>query len=111
MLEQQGRMLEMHWPSRSGDRINRDLRSELHDCLGVVEEALRRREGHRKQNVQCLFELSRVPRESAEEIHELVDHVQKHLRILHSMNFPTESWEELIVHLTKRNLDNTMRRC
>ncbi|KMQ89507.1 hypothetical protein RF55_10858 [Lasius niger] len=36
----------------------------------------------RKRHIQCLFELPRVPRESAGAIQDLVDHVQKHLRVL-----------------------------
>lgn len=38
----------------------------------------------RKRHVQCLFETPQVQRESADAIQNLVDHVQKHLKILHS---------------------------
>jgi len=64
----------------------------------------------RKRHVQCLFELPCVQREAAGAIRELVDHVQKHLRVLHSMRLPTESWGELIVYLVEKNLDSVTRR-
>ncbi|XP_067214188.1 uncharacterized protein [Linepithema humile] len=64
----------------------------------------------RKRHVQCLFELPRVHRESAGAIRELVDHVQRHLRVLNSMKSPTESWGELIIYLIEKNLDSVTRR-
>lgn len=63
----------------------------------------------RKRHIQCLFEMPQVQRESAVAIQNLVDHVQKHLRILHSMNLPTESWGELIVYLIEKHLDKATR--
>ncbi|XP_029166202.1 uncharacterized protein LOC114939614 [Nylanderia fulva] len=64
----------------------------------------------RKRHIQCLFELPRVHRESAGAIRELIDHVQKHLRVLHSMELPTESWGKLIVYLIEKNLDSATRK-
>ncbi|XP_011174191.2 uncharacterized protein LOC105206388 [Solenopsis invicta] len=64
----------------------------------------------KKRHIQCLFEMPRVHRESAGAIQSLVDHVQKHLRILQSMKLPTESWGELIIFLIERNLDNVTRK-
>ena len=64
----------------------------------------------RKRHIQCLFEMPRVQRESASTIRELVDHIQKHLRVLKSMDLPTESWGELIVYLVEKNLDYVTRK-
>ncbi|XP_039311989.1 uncharacterized protein LOC120359242 [Solenopsis invicta] len=64
----------------------------------------------KKRHIQCLFEMPRVHRESSGAIQSLVDHVQKHLRILQSMKLPTESWGELIIFLIERNLDNVTRK-
>lgn len=64
----------------------------------------------RKRHIQCLFELPRVPRESAGAIRDLVDHVQKHIRVLQSMKSPTESWGELIIYLIEKNLDQATKR-
>ncbi|XP_036145895.1 uncharacterized protein LOC118646638 [Monomorium pharaonis] len=64
----------------------------------------------RKRHVQCLFELPRVHRESSNAIRDLIDHVQKHLRILQSMKLPTESWGELIISLIEKNLDSATRK-
>ncbi|XP_036145656.1 uncharacterized protein LOC118646575 [Monomorium pharaonis] len=64
----------------------------------------------RKRHVQCLFELPRVHRESSNAIRDLIDHVQKHLRVLQSMKLPTESWGELIISLIEKNLDSATRK-
>jgi len=66
--------------------------------------------GIRKRHIQSLFELPQVRRESASAIQELVDHVQKHLRVLQSMKRPTESWRDLIIYLIEKNLDSVTRR-
>ncbi|XP_071562311.1 uncharacterized protein [Temnothorax nylanderi] len=66
--------------------------------------------GIRKRHIQCLFDLPLVRRESASAIQDLVDHVQKHLRVLQAMGLPTESWGDLIIYLIEKNLDNATRR-
>lgn len=80
----------------------------------VAWELLKRRyedeEAIRKRHVQCLFELPRMHRESASAIRELVDHIQKHLRVLRSMELPTDAWGELIIHMIETNLDSGTRR-
>lgn len=51
----------------------------------------------------------RVEKESSSAIRELVDYTTKHLRILKSMELPTDSWHELIIHMTEAKLDNVTR--
>lgn len=51
-----------------------------------------------------------MKQESADAFQELVDHVQKHLRVLQVMKLSTESWEEVIIYLIEKNLDNATRR-
>lgn len=54
--------------------------------------------GIKKRHIQCLLnELPRIKQESARAIQELVDHVQKHLRILQAMKLPTDQWGDLII--------------
>ncbi|XP_020297309.1 uncharacterized protein LOC109861883 [Pseudomyrmex gracilis] len=64
----------------------------------------------RKRHIHCLFEMPRVQRESASAIRELVDYVQRHLRVLQAMQLPTESWEEIIIYLIEQSLDNVTKR-
>lgn len=67
--------------------------------------------GIKRRHIQCLLdELPRIHKESADAIQELVDHVQKHLRVLQAMKLPTEKWGELIIYLIEKNLDNSIRR-
>ncbi|XP_011859104.1 PREDICTED: uncharacterized protein LOC105556616 [Vollenhovia emeryi] len=55
-------------------------------------------------------ELPKIKQESASAIQELVDHVQKHIRVLQSMTLPTDSWGDLVLYLIEKNLDSATRR-
>ncbi|XP_070527727.1 uncharacterized protein [Cardiocondyla obscurior] len=65
------------------------------DNYDIAMQLLRRRYDDerdiKQKHIQCLFELPSVKRESAGAIKELVDHVQKHLRVLKGMGLPTGS--------------------
>lgn len=81
----------------------------------IAWELLRKRyddeKGIKKRHIQCLIdELPTIKQESAKEIQELVDHVQKHLRVLQTMKLPTDQWGDLIIYLIERKLDRTTRR-
>ncbi|XP_070526964.1 uncharacterized protein [Cardiocondyla obscurior] len=65
---------------------------------------------HESELTNCLFKLPQVKRESADAIQALVDHVQKHLRVLQGMKLSTASWRALIIHLIEKNLDGATRR-
>lgn len=84
------------------------------DNYAIAWDLLRKRyddeRGIRRRHIQCLFELPQVKQESAGAIQELVDHVEKHLRVLQVMKLPTESWGDLIIYLIEKNLDNATRR-
>jgi len=54
--------------------------------------------------------MPKVEKESANAIRELVDHTLKHLRVLKSMSLPTDSWDELIIHMLESNIDSVTRR-
>lgn len=64
----------------------------------------------KKKHIQCLFAMPRVERESSSAIRELIDYTMKHLRILKSMELPTNSWHELIIHMMEAKLDNVTLR-
>ncbi|KMQ85110.1 hypothetical protein RF55_16538 [Lasius niger] len=67
--------------------------------------------GIKRRHIQCLMdELPQIKKESASAIQELVDHIQKHLRVLQSMKLPTEEWGDLIIYIIEKNLDNATRR-
>ncbi|XP_029161734.1 uncharacterized protein LOC114933374 [Nylanderia fulva] len=67
----------------------------------------------KRRHIHCLFEAPKVGRESAVEIEELVNHFQKHLRILKSMESESESWaESLMLFMIEEKLGgSTRRRC
>jgi len=64
----------------------------------------------KKRHIQCLFTMPRVDKESAAAIRGLVDYVLKHLRVLRSINLPTDSWDELVIHMIEAKLDTTTLR-
>ncbi|CAL1672753.1 unnamed protein product [Lasius platythorax] len=67
--------------------------------------------GIKRRHIQCLIdELPRIKQESASAIQELVDHIQKHIRVLQSMKLPTDSWGDLLIYVIEKNLDNVTRR-
>ncbi|XP_018400071.1 PREDICTED: uncharacterized protein LOC108777631 [Cyphomyrmex costatus] len=64
----------------------------------------------RRRHIQCLFEMPRVEKESAIAIQNLIDYTQKHLRILKSLQLPTDAWDELILFMMEDKLDKVTRR-
>ncbi|XP_036146395.1 uncharacterized protein LOC118646807 [Monomorium pharaonis] len=85
------------------------------DNYFIAWELLRERyddkKGIKKRHMQCLLnELPKIRQESADTIQELVDHVQKHLRVLQAMKLPTDQWGDIIIFLIEKNLDSTTRR-
>ncbi|XP_070155822.1 uncharacterized protein [Polyergus mexicanus] len=75
----------------------------------VVWELLKRRfddpRAIKKKHIQCLFTMPKVEKESAMAIRGLVDYTLKHLRVLKSLNLPTDSWNELVIHMIEAKLD------
>ncbi|XP_018362903.1 PREDICTED: uncharacterized protein LOC108761065 [Trachymyrmex cornetzi] len=59
----------------------------------------------KKKHIQCLFAMPKIEKESALAIRSLVDYTQKHLRVLKSMQMPTDAWGELIIHMMESKLD------
>ncbi|XP_036146016.1 uncharacterized protein LOC118646671 [Monomorium pharaonis] len=77
----------------------------------LLKERYDDKKGIKKRHMQCLLnELPKIRQESADTIQELVDHVQKHLRVLQAMKLPTDQWGDIIIFLIEKNLDSTTRR-
>ncbi|XP_011859274.1 PREDICTED: uncharacterized protein LOC105556770 [Vollenhovia emeryi] len=88
---------------------------ELTDANYVIAwELLKRRfddpRAIKKKHIQCLFTMPRVEKESAAAIRSLLDYTSKHLRVLKSLNLPTDSWNELVIHMMEAKLDATTLR-
>lgn len=64
----------------------------------------------KKRHNECPFAMPKVEKESAMAIRELIDYTSKHLRVLNSMGLPTDSWDELIIHMVESSLDDTTLR-
>ncbi|XP_011636543.1 uncharacterized protein LOC105426837 [Pogonomyrmex barbatus] len=62
----------------------------------------------KRRHLQCLFEAPKVERESAVDIQELINHFQKHLRIVKSIS---ETWaDSLILYMVEEKLNRVTRR-
>lgn len=54
--------------------------------------------------------MPKVEKESAVAIRGLMDYTLKHLRILKSLNSPTDEWSELVIHMIEAKLDTATLR-
>jgi len=61
-------------------------------------------------HVHELFNLSPMPRESAELLRTLSDGFQKHLRVLQQLKEPTDKWDTLIIYLIVNKLDSATKK-
>lgn len=60
-----------------------------------------------QKHVKALFELQTIAKENYIGLRHLVDGVLKHIRALKAIGRPTESWDDLIIHLITSKLDHT----
>lgn len=64
-----------------------------------------------KQNyVDALFEFSTLKRESAAELHSLVEKFESNVKVLQQLGEQTQSWDLLLVRMLSTRLDPTTRR-
>ncbi|XP_062703655.1 uncharacterized protein LOC134286102 [Aedes albopictus] len=60
--------------------------------------------------VDALFDFSALKRESATELHNLVERFEANVKILHKLGERTEHWDILLVRMLSTRLDSTTRR-
>lgn len=60
--------------------------------------------------VDALFDFVSVKRESATELHSLVENFEANVRILHQLGERTEYWDILLIRMLSSRLDSTTRR-
>ncbi|XP_062535630.1 uncharacterized protein LOC134204845 [Armigeres subalbatus] len=60
--------------------------------------------------VDALFEFPTVKRESANELHSLVERFEANVRILQQLGEQTEAWDILLIRMLSSRLDSTTRR-
>ncbi|XP_062714051.1 uncharacterized protein LOC134290853 [Aedes albopictus] len=60
--------------------------------------------------VDALFDFSALKRESAAELHNLVERFEANVKVLHQLGEPTEHWDILLVRMLSTRLDTTTRR-
>ncbi|RLU22365.1 hypothetical protein DMN91_004643 [Ooceraea biroi] len=79
------------------------------DNYAIAWDLLRKRyddpRAIKKRHIECLFRMPVVKKESSSAIRGLIDYTMIHLRVLKAMELPTESWDELIVHMMETKLD------
>ncbi|XP_018357524.1 PREDICTED: uncharacterized protein LOC108757561 [Trachymyrmex cornetzi] len=59
-----------------------------------------------QRHIRALFELQSVSKENFTNLRHLVDGVLKHLRALKAIGRPTDSWDDVIIHLITSKLDH-----
>jgi len=59
----------------------------------------------KKKHIQCLFAMPTVAKESAKALRNLMDYASRHLRMLKVLGLPTDTWDELIMHMLETKFD------
>lgn len=59
----------------------------------------------KKKHIECLFSMPTVAKESAKGLRELIDYTLSHLRVLKVLGLPTDTWDELVMHMVETSLD------
>jgi len=59
----------------------------------------------KKKHIQCLFAMPAVVKESAKALRDLMDYASRHLRMLKVLGLPTDTWDELIMHVLETKFD------
>jgi len=59
----------------------------------------------KKKHIQCLFAMPSVVKESAKALRDLMDYASRHLRMLKVLGLPTDTWDELIMHMLETKFD------
>ncbi|XP_058839510.1 uncharacterized protein LOC131694986 [Topomyia yanbarensis] len=79
------------------------------DNYTIVVDVLLKRYDNRKflkrQLFRTIHELAPIKRESAHELHELVDEFQRHVKALGKLNEPIEQWNTPLVYMLTNKLD------
>ncbi|XP_055622232.1 uncharacterized protein LOC129765821 [Toxorhynchites rutilus septentrionalis] len=78
------------------------------DNYGAVWDALLRYDNRRflkKQLFRSIYDFSSLKRESANELHELVDEFQRHVKALAKLGEPVEHWDTPLVNILSYKLD------
>ncbi|XP_055632944.1 uncharacterized protein LOC129773372 [Toxorhynchites rutilus septentrionalis] len=79
------------------------------DNYGAVWDALLKRYDNRrflkKQLFRSIYDFSSLKRESANELHELVDEFQRHVKALAKLGEPVEHWDTPLVNILSYKLD------
>ncbi|XP_058830213.1 uncharacterized protein LOC131689266 isoform X1 [Topomyia yanbarensis] len=64
----------------------------------------------KKRRLQALFDIPRMERETAAELHTIVDVFERHVKGLNQMGEPTEAWSTILEHLLCSRLhDDTLK--
>lgn len=64
----------------------------------------------KRSYVDALFEFSPVKKESASELHSLVEKFEANVKVLHQLGEKTEYWDILLIRMLSIRLDSTTRR-
>ncbi|KYN14635.1 hypothetical protein ALC57_13142, partial [Trachymyrmex cornetzi] len=59
----------------------------------------------KKKHIECLFTMPVVTKESVKALRELIDYTSRHLRMLKILGLPTDTWDDLIMHMMEDKFD------
>jgi len=76
-----------------------------HDAWTAVKERYDNKRWIIQKHVRAIFDVPTLNKENHVALRELLDTILKHLRALKALKRPTESWDDLIVHIIVSKLD------
>lgn len=60
-----------------------------------------------QKHIKAIFDLPPIPKENHTTLRHVVDVTLKHTRALKTIGRPTDSWDDLLIHLVTGKLDTT----
>ncbi|XP_018402792.1 PREDICTED: uncharacterized protein LOC108779784 [Cyphomyrmex costatus] len=75
------------------------------DAWNAIKERFDNKRWILQRHIKAIFEIAPVTKENHAQLRELLDTILKHLRALKAMGRPTDTWDDLIVHLIISKLD------
>ncbi|XP_071581393.1 uncharacterized protein [Temnothorax nylanderi] len=75
------------------------------DAWAAVKERFDNKRWVIQKHIRAIFDVPALNKENHTALRELLDTILKHLRALKALNRPTESWDDLIIHIIVSKLD------
>ncbi|XP_071574017.1 uncharacterized protein [Temnothorax nylanderi] len=81
-----------------------------HEAWTAVKERFDNKRWIIQKHIRAIFDAPALTKENHVNLRELLDTILNHLRALKAIKRPTESWDDLIIHIIVSKLDSTTKK-